>query len=265
MAVPVADAVLRAALARPRAALSGARDLRWVHGEQLHLTLRFFADLPPERAEAVAAASAAGAAAAPFDLEVRGLGRFPAHGPLRVVWAGLGAGREPLVALAGSLARELEARGFPAEERPFAPHLTLARARDPRGSKENARAVAAFAPSVGAFGTQRVDGLVLFRSDLGAGLPFTRRSDGSRSGLRAPPRMGLTRGDPMKENERHIKGEADEVAQRREVLPHALLEDATSGRPPTTARTGSARRISTTSSPPDTSSWPCRRSSGGRD
>jgi len=172
VAVPLADAALRAALARTRAALSGARDLRWVRDEQLHLTLRFFADLPPERAAAVAqAASAAGASAAPFDLEVRGLGRFPAHGPLRVVWAGLGAGREALVALAGSLARELEAREFPAEERPFAPHLTLARARDPRGSKENARTVAAFAPSVGAFGAQRVDGLVLFRSDLGAGAP----------------------------------------------------------------------------------------------
>ena len=172
MAVPVADAALREALARPRAALSGSRDLRWVRGEHLHLTLRFFADLPPARAAAVAAAAAAAcAAAAPFDLEVRGLGRFPAHGPLRVVWAGLGAGREALVALAAALGRELEARGFPPEERPFAPHLTLARARDPRGSKENARAVAAFAPSVGAFGTQRVDALVLFRSDLGSGPP----------------------------------------------------------------------------------------------
>ena len=172
MAVPVADAALREALARPRAALSGSRDLRWVRDEQLHLTLRFFADLPPALADAVAgAAAAACAAAAPFDLEVRGLGRYPAHGPLRVVWAGLGAGREALVALAESLGAELEARGFPREERPFAPHLTLARARDPRGSKENARAVAAFAPSVGAFGTQRVDALVLFRSDLGSGPP----------------------------------------------------------------------------------------------
>lgn len=170
--MPVADAALREALARPRAALSGSRDLRWVQGEQLHLTLKFFADLPPALADSVGAAvAAASAAAAPFDLEVRGLGRFPAHGPLRVVWAGIGAGRERLVALAAALGRELEARGFPAEQRAFAPHLTLARARDPRGSKENARAVAAFAPSVGSFGTQRVDALVLFRSDLGTGPP----------------------------------------------------------------------------------------------
>jgi 2'-5' RNA ligase len=170
--VPVADAGLREALAKTHAALSGSRDLRWVRDEHLHLTLRFFADLPSDGAAAVVqAASAACATAAPFDLEVRGVGRFPAHGPLRVVWAGLGAGREPLAALAAALAHELEARGFPPEERPFAPHLTLARARDPRGSREAARTVAAFAPSVGALGVQTVDALVLYRSDLGAGPP----------------------------------------------------------------------------------------------
>ena len=119
----------------------------------LHLTLRFFAELPADRVEAVSAAADAAAGAVPaFDLEVRGLGRFPPHGPLRVVWAGLGEGREPLLALAGALARELETRGFPPEERPFSPHLTLARCRDPRGSKRGARAVAAYAPSAGWFG-----------------------------------------------------------------------------------------------------------------
>lgn len=138
----------------------------------LHLTLRFFADLPGERVPAVEeAARAACAASVPFDLEVRGLGRFPSQGPLRVVWAGLGTGREALVALAAALAGALEARGFPAEGKAIAPHLTLARARDPRGSRDAARAIAALVPSTGAFGTQRVDALVLFRSDLGTGPP----------------------------------------------------------------------------------------------
>ena len=167
------DAGILEALGRTRASLSGVRDLRWVREGQLHLTLRFFADLPAGRTEAAAdAARAACAASPPFRLELRGLGRFPPHGPLRVVWAGLGLGREALVALAGALAGELAARGFPAEERAFAPHLTLARARDPRGSREAARAVAAFAPSVGTLGLQPVDALVLTRSELGAGPPL---------------------------------------------------------------------------------------------
>jgi 2'-5' RNA ligase len=173
VAVAVEDAGVREALGKARAALSGTRDLRWVRDEQLHLTLRFFADLPTARCEAAAdAARAACASAARFGLEVRGLGRFPSHGPLRVVWAGLGAGREALVELGAALRRELSARGFEEEEeRPLSPHLTLGRARDPRGSKEAARAVAAYAPSVGSFGIQTVDALVLIRSDLGAGPP----------------------------------------------------------------------------------------------
>ncbi len=170
--MPVTDAALRQALGKARAALSGARDLRWVREEQLHLTVRFFADLPLARSEAAAeAARAAGARVPPLELEVRGIGRFPAHGPLRVVWAGLGEGRDALVALGAALAAELAARGFPGEERPFAPHLTLARARDPRGSRLAARAVAALVPAVGGLGVQAVDALFLIRSDLGSGPP----------------------------------------------------------------------------------------------
>lgn len=172
MAVPVEDARVLEALGKARATLSGARELRWVRDEHLHLTLRFFSDLPAAQWEAVAdAARVACASASRFDLEVRGLGRFPSHGPLRVVWAGLGSGRAELVALGEALRRELSARGFPEEERPLSPHLTLARARDPRGSRDAARAVAAFAPSVETLGVQTVDALALYRSDLGAGPP----------------------------------------------------------------------------------------------
>jgi 2'-5' RNA ligase len=172
VAVPVTDAGVNEALGRARTTLSLARDLRWVRDEQLHLTLRFFADLPSAQADlAAAAAAAACASALCFDLEVRGLGCFPSHGPLRVVWAGLGNGLAELVALGAALQRELSARGFPEEKRPLSPHLTLARARDPRGSRDAAQDLAAFAPSVGALGVQAVDALVLYRSNLGAGPP----------------------------------------------------------------------------------------------
>ncbi len=172
MAVPVSDAGVQEALTRTRATLSGLEDLRWVGAGHLHLTLRFFADLSADRVEAAASAAQAATVGSPaFDLEVRGLGRFPPHGPLRVVWAGLGEGKEALLALGAALWRELSARGFPSEERPLSPHLTLARCRDPRGSRAAARAVAAYAPSLGRLGVQRVEALVLFRSELGSGPP----------------------------------------------------------------------------------------------
>lgn len=139
---------------------------------QRHLTLRFFEELSEDRVEDVGgAAGAAAAESSGFDLELEGLGCFPLRGPAKVVWAGFGGGREPLVHLAAALSRELAGRGFPGERRPFAPHLTLARSRNPRGSTAAAAAVRADAAHAGQLGRVRVEALLLIRSTLGSGPP----------------------------------------------------------------------------------------------
>ncbi len=139
---------------------------------QRHLTLRFFDTLPEERVEEVrAAAGAAAAAAAPFDLELEGVGCFPPRGPAKVLWVGCSAGREALVALAEALSAALESRGFAGDARPFSPHLTLARARNRRGSSAVAAAVRRSAVVVGPLGRVRVDRLLLVQSTLGSGPP----------------------------------------------------------------------------------------------
>ena len=139
---------------------------------QRHLTLRFFDELPEERVEDVrAAAGAAAAAAAPFDLELEGVGCFPPRGPAKVFWVGCGAGREALVALAEALSAALESRGFAGDTRPFSPHLTLARARNRRGSSAVAAAVRRSAAAVGTLGRVGVDRLLLVQSTLGSGPP----------------------------------------------------------------------------------------------
>lgn len=163
------DPDVEAALAVLRARLPEG-ELRWVPPAQRHLTLRFFEDLPEGRVADVRDAAAAAAAASPgFWLELHGVGCFPTRGAAKVVWAGCSAGREALVALAGALSRELSGRGFPAEARPFAPHLTLARSRSPRGSRAAAAAVRPEASEV--LGRVRVESLVLVRSTLGSGPP----------------------------------------------------------------------------------------------
>ncbi|MGC2289957.1 MAG: RNA 2',3'-cyclic phosphodiesterase [Thermoplasmata archaeon] len=99
-----------------------------------HLTLRFFEELPADRVPVVvdALAEAAGESG-PFQLEVCGVGAFPTPQRPRVVWAGVGSGSTaPLQTLAERLGRALAARGFPADRRPFVPHLTLARIRSAR-------------------------------------------------------------------------------------------------------------------------------------
>ncbi len=139
---------------------------------QRHLTLRFFDELPEDRVEDVRSAAGSAAANVPaFDLELEGVGCFPPRGPAKVVWVGCGAGREVLAALAEALSRALASRGFPGDPRPFSPHLTLARARNRRGSSAVAAAVHRSAAVEGPLGRVRVDRLLLVHSTLGSGPP----------------------------------------------------------------------------------------------
>jgi len=164
VAIVLPDAIraeLAAAVARLRAQ---APRLAWVPAENLHLTLRFLGGLDPVAlAAAGEAVAAAAATAAPFQVVLGGLGGFPSARAPRVVWAGVVAGGEALAALHRSLERELAARGFPPEERPYHAHVTLGRARDPRGGRALADALGAAAR----FGALQVVALHLLRSELG--------------------------------------------------------------------------------------------------
>jgi 2'-5' RNA ligase len=156
---------MRAGLARVSAELRGqTRGLAWVRADNLHLTLRFLGEIEPMRLEQVREAVAAAAAAvAPFTVSLGGLGGFPSGRAPRVLWASVAAGGEELETLYAALEAALVARGMPGESRPFHPHVTLARARDPRGAGDLA-SVLGVGP---AFGEVRVGALHLMRSDLG--------------------------------------------------------------------------------------------------
>ncbi|HET9082770.1 MAG TPA: RNA 2',3'-cyclic phosphodiesterase [Candidatus Limnocylindrales bacterium] len=107
----------------------GARDVRWVRLDGLHLTLRFLGPTLPDRIGPTmeAVARAARSAVGPFDVELAGAGSFPPGRRPRTLWIGLSAGLEPLADLARSTQDALLDAGWPPEERPFRPHLTVAR------------------------------------------------------------------------------------------------------------------------------------------
>jgi RNA 2',3'-cyclic 3'-phosphodiesterase len=158
--------------ARGRLPFSG---IRWVASHQHHFTLKFLGGI---EAELLAAARAAleGAARdlAPFDLELAGLGAFPSQGPPRIVWVGCGAGRESLVAGAAAIEESFAAAGFPREPRPFSPHLTIGRVKDPRSIPSRPFREALAREEAARFGTVEARELVLFRSDLSpAGPAYT--------------------------------------------------------------------------------------------
>ncbi|HKP55930.1 MAG TPA: RNA 2',3'-cyclic phosphodiesterase [Polyangiales bacterium] len=118
------------------AALEPLRDgpnLRWLSPEKRHFTLRFLGQVPDSQRSAISQACAATAAESPaFDLVLAGAGAFPRKSRATVLWIGVSQGEAELVRLAAGLDAGLVALGFQPEGRPFVPHLTVARSRQPQ-------------------------------------------------------------------------------------------------------------------------------------
>lgn len=108
-------------LSRRQRGIEGAR---WRPIEALHVTLRFFGDIP-EDAAADLDSELSRIAAAPFELALEGAGSFGEGRGLRAVWAGV-ADNPALGALAAKCETAARRVGLKPEGRPYRPHVTLA-------------------------------------------------------------------------------------------------------------------------------------------
>ncbi len=171
-AIPLAAearAAVEALVGRVRASADpGEREVRWVRLDGLHVTLRFIGPtLDPRIPAALEAVAAAAAAAAPFEVALAGAGAFPDPYRPRALWLGIGAGVDELSALTQAIDRGLGERGWPVEDRPFRPHLTLARSDGVgTGSRTAARLMAEAADLDARW---RVDRAILYESLTGGG------------------------------------------------------------------------------------------------
>jgi 2'-5' RNA ligase len=122
---PPAEAVdeLSAAVAGVR---SLAPDLRWAPSRQWHLTLVFLGEVAdPRRPELARRLARAAARHPPLQLRFGDAGRFGDRVLFTKVWGD----REPLRRLAASAAAASRRSGLAVGDRPYRPHLTLARSR----------------------------------------------------------------------------------------------------------------------------------------
>ena len=105
--------------------------VRWVKPSAIHLTLMFLGDTDerevPRIRDAIAAAAAESEA---FSFTMRGVGAFPNERSPRVIWIGVDEPTGLLSKYAAKLGALLSAEGFPAEDRPFSPHITIGRVRE---------------------------------------------------------------------------------------------------------------------------------------
>jgi RNA 2',3'-cyclic 3'-phosphodiesterase len=105
----------------------GALPVRWVPVKNIHLTLVFLGDVVATQVGAITDMLRSQVAGQPlFELAVAGLGAFPSPRKPRVVWIGVSAPPD-LSSLQHRLAQGTARLGYPPEERPFSPHLTLGR------------------------------------------------------------------------------------------------------------------------------------------
>ncbi|HEX8730605.1 MAG TPA: RNA 2',3'-cyclic phosphodiesterase [Ktedonobacterales bacterium] len=135
----------------------------------LHLTLAFLGEVDDATLAAVIAATGeVTRATAPFELALAKLGVFGPREAPRVIWAGVGGDLPPLRALQRRLTDALEPLGFPHETRPFSPHLTLARLKQPLTLGGTRRLAALLAARPPAPTRWQVAEAHVMRSDLAA-------------------------------------------------------------------------------------------------
>jgi 2'-5' RNA ligase len=137
--------------------------LSWVKPSNMHITVRFLGDLGEDGVRRAGEAARRGSEGrAVFRAGLGPLGAFPSLRRPRVLWTGLSEGADDAIALARDVNRSLERSGFGPSDKPFKPHITLARVREhAQGLEAFERYVSPAAPGPAMF-----DRIVVMKSDL---------------------------------------------------------------------------------------------------
>jgi 2'-5' RNA ligase len=111
--------------------VDNSRDYRWVDPSLMHLTLAFLGEQPAERLDDLQrVGQAAARMSQPARLRLGEAGGFGARKIPRVLWVSLAGDLGALGTLQTNLVHGLSQAGFKVEDRPFRPHITLARRRE---------------------------------------------------------------------------------------------------------------------------------------
>jgi 2'-5' RNA ligase len=134
----------------------------WIPGERLHLTVRFIGEVDDRLAERVIGALRLPLPMPPLTMGFGALGAFPPKGPPRVIWIDVVDGHDAVARVESAISARLLDLGIPKDDRPYSPHLTLARVREPAGL----RAPVLFDGLSPRVGRMSVDAITLFQSRL---------------------------------------------------------------------------------------------------
>jgi len=140
----------------------------WTAPENLHTTLIFLGDILPERVALVERSMRVVAnGIGPFSLTAEGGGAFPGTRNPRIFWVGFLEPLELVRQLQQNMGNALSGAGFPREDRPFHPHITVGRTRGALPPAWGERFVQALSGK--RFGVVSVPFFTLYESRLGPG------------------------------------------------------------------------------------------------
>lgn len=130
VAIQVPD-LIGQSLGKLQAQLKGSSvDVRWVHPQNFHLTLRFLGDVEENELDTIKdKLCSVSVQHKPFSLNFSGVGGFPQEGRLRVVWIGVGRGQFEINKLVEDIADSLQDANVKKDKKGFFPHLTLGRVK----------------------------------------------------------------------------------------------------------------------------------------
>lgn len=173
------DSQIRARISRFIEGVEGfAPEAHWMRPESLHITLKFIGEKTAAQVEAITERLRP-IKVSTFDIRCRGYGFFPTAKAPRIFWVGIEA-ESQLAELAGMVDMDLAELGIPREDRPYSPHLTLARNSGRSGSPKWRKGdgsntklavlekrLVAMGPLD--FGTMKANEFILYQSQLSSG------------------------------------------------------------------------------------------------
>jgi len=124
--------------------------LKWSPPENFHITTRFIGEWPESRLPELKTALGRIPRPGPIPISVHGFGFMPNPHRPRAFFAAVISGRE-LPALATAIDATMELLGCPREDRPYRPHLTLARIRNDNIGELRERIASMKNPDFGGF------------------------------------------------------------------------------------------------------------------
>ena len=139
-------------------------EIRWTKPDSAHLTLKFLGDVEENLlAEIGKDLDNITSGKIAFDILLEDIGVFPDWRFPKVMWIGIGEGKDMVSDMAQEVEDAMEKRGFEKEKRPFKPHFTIGRVRRARKKEQ-------FEKLVGTVTirpvTSRISNIILFKSVL---------------------------------------------------------------------------------------------------